>query len=145
MAKLREFKADLTKEAEGIWNTYTGTDVECLIARVGNPEFQRARRRALKDAKVKAAASGQLTEAQSKDAMAPTVARFILLGWKNIEDDDGNAIEYSVDAAVKLLRDPEFHDWYDWILTTANDGMLYRHDEVDEDELGNSETPSTGT
>jgi len=142
--RLKEIKTDLKKEVEGIWDTYPGTDFRCRIARSGNQNFEQHSKRLRKNAKIKRAAAGELTDKESKLAIAPAVAEFVLLDWEGLEDDDGNQIPYSVTKAVELLSDRAMDDFYNWVLKTSNNGEKFKHD-LEEESLGNSGPASTGS
>ena len=64
------------------------------------------------------------------------MAHHVLLGWKDIEDDDGNPLEYSPETALELLRDPGLRDLYQFVLTQANERALFRQ-EVEEESKEN--------
>ncbi|MBB76531.1 MAG: hypothetical protein CMJ75_18660 [Planctomycetaceae bacterium] len=139
MAKLGDFATDLNKERDGIWFRYHGSDFECRIARIGNPNFEGAKRRALRDEKVRRAVEGGLTVKESKHALAPLVAEYILVDWRGLEDDDGNPLPYSIEKATEMLRDDRYRDVYDWVLNQANNGDFFLATEAEDAEtVGNS-------
>lgn len=127
---LKNLKTDREAETKGRWVKYPGTDVRFLIARMGNAEFEAAIRARRGDARVQKAmqeqAAGELTEAESRAAIAPVVASKILLGWENLADENNQPMTYSPELATKLLSDPELHDLYTWVLKQSNREQLYR-------------------
>ena len=80
------------------------------------------------------------TERTTKEAIAHT----IVLGWRNLEDDNGNSIPYSPEKALEFLKDPEMLDFYNWVLLTANNAELFRK-QFDAESEGNSPTSSPGS
>lgn len=54
-------------------------------------------------------------------------AKAFLIGWKNYEDDDGNAVEYSEDAAYQMLLDPEYIDARQYVMSQAQNRERVRH------------------
>lgn len=145
MAKLNALRADLKKESAGVWERYPNSDVSVLVARLGNPKFEAQARLLRKNARLRRKAEGgEITESEAQQAIAPAVAQHILLGWKNLEGDDGKPIEYSPARALELLNDPTMHDFYSWILRVAGDGDLFRL-EVEEELAGNSAGASSGS
>lgn len=144
MAKLSTLKADPKKEADGIWETYPGSDVMCRIARIGNPRFQAAARKMRRDAKMRAAAEGVASGALSGDspaakaAVAPAIAEYVLLEIKNLQADDDSTIDGTrLEERIKVLQDPQMHDFYDWVLGVASNANAYRV-EAEEATAGNS-------
>lgn len=129
MAKIGSIKTDGGAERDGVWATYPGTDIKVKVARFGNPTFEadsREFRRLAKQAKD----GVELTERESKDAVAPAVARHLIKDWQNIEDDDGAQIPFSIAKAEELLKTPELHDFYDWVVRTSRDADRFRKADV---------------
>src|SRR5690606_19221049 len=135
MALLKVIATDLQKEERGVWTTYPGTDLELLVARIGNPQWESMSRKLLRQVR-KERRKGELSEREAKQLLAPAVARCILLDWKNLEDEgpDGNPvpIPYSEAKALELLRDPRFKDLYEFVFSFANDGQAYTVDLEDD-------------
>lgn len=129
MAKLRTIKTDSAAERDGVWMKYPGTDIEIKIARFGNPSFE-ADSREFRTLAKQAKDGVELTERESKDAVAPAVARHLVKDWRNLEDDDGAAIPFSQERAVELLKTPELHDLYDWIVAQSRNADRFRRAEV---------------
>jgi len=134
MAKLSSLRSDAQKESEGVWVEWEA-GVSLLIARLNNSGFQ-ARVRALTAKHTKRIRAGTFPDEEMEEISKSAMAHHVLLGWKNIEDDDGNALEYSVEKAEELLCEPDLRDLYQFVLTQANERELYRRD-VEEDSTGN--------
>jgi hypothetical protein len=68
------------------------------------------------------------------------MAKFVLLDWKNIQDDDNKDVPYSKEMALKWLT--EHSDFYRLVLDLSQDAGLYRDDEG---SAGNSLPTSSGS
>lgn len=119
---LKGLRTDPEKERGGVWRTYPGTDVEVRIARTRTDEYQREARRV---ARQERARSGKFDEKSILDAMAPVVAKLVILDWKNITEN-GQTVPYTPEKATEILRDPQLADFRDWILGVASDADNYR-------------------
>lgn len=127
MAKLTAVQSDLSREREGVWCHYM-QGWECKLARQGNDEFLRAKRRIQQDPQLRIAATGELSEEETRKVMAPYVAEFIVRDWRGLEGDDGTAIPYSIEKATELLLMPEMHHWYTWVLEQSRSQRLFLRD-----------------
>ncbi len=134
MAKLSALRSDSRKETEGVWVEWEH-GVSLLIARLNNAGFQ-SRVRVLTAKHTKAIRAGTFPDEEMEDISRTAMAHHVLLGWKNIEDDEGGDLEYSQEKALELLSDPDLRDLYQFVLTQANERDLYRR-EVQEDSSGN--------
>lgn len=66
-----------------------------------------------------------------------------LLGWANLEDENGQPVPYSKEQAKVYLTDPAYRPFYDAALyaaTIVGDDQA----EADKDDEGNSQTASAG-
>lgn len=143
MAKLRTLAADAAKEKEGVWVPYAD-GVEFKIARAKNKEFRAKlmtiirglRRKQKKFERVSDpdAVNMVLQNADEfRESIAPAVASHILLGWKNVEDDDGKPMEYTPEKGTEILSDNTYEDVLTFILEVSNESELYRAEETAED------------
>jgi hypothetical protein len=82
-----------------------------LIARNGNPAHSRLAAKLMKPQRT-LIQLGQADDKVITKIAAEITSRTILLEWEGVKADDGTAIPYTVEAAVKLLIDlPDFADW----------------------------------
>jgi len=103
---ISKFKTNQTKELEGVW--IDGPEgLQLRIARNNNPAL---RKFLIKHGKQR----DDLTEALRKG-----VARYVLLGWKNLQDEEGKDVVYSSETAEQLFKD--FPDFFDMVLAYSND------------------------
>lgn len=125
MAKLSSLRSDLSRESSGIEIQYPGTDIVCLIARIGNPAYEEHAKRLRRTARAKFSTT-EITELQAKQAIAPAIAQHVLKDVRNLQDDAGNAVTYTPEYGEAMLRDPSFHDFYDWVLECARNAELFK-------------------
>lgn len=111
---------DNDKALHGAWCSIMGG--QFLIARAGNENYLAAQER---NGKRKASTPGERQRALYK-----SIAEGILLDWRDVTDDQGQSIPYSVDAAVEVLMDnPEL---VAAIMAEANDFENYRRDDIEQ-------------
>lgn len=78
--------------------------------------------------------AGGLDTATSDRIMREVYAEAVVLGWEGVEDRDGNPIEYSKEAVVKLFTD--LPDLFREVVKSSQEIALFRKN-VREAELGN--------
>jgi len=132
MAKLKSIKTDSKKSAEGIWFDYE-MGIRLRIARMGNKDFEEFVRSKQKT-NIKGFRAKKITEEQAEAITQEAVARHVLVGWENIEDDDGNPIPYSHEVALEFLNDPDLSDLRQFVLIQASDSESYRLEAIEEAE-----------
>lgn len=109
---------DPAKFTEGTWVSILGGEFK--LARAGNPTYERA---------LEESGYRKKDEPEEKQrALYTAVAKGVLKDWRDVEDDQGKAIPYSVDNAVEVLR--ENPDLVNRILSEANDLSNYRREDV---------------
>tara|TARA_B100000700_G_scaffold189815_1_gene209173 strand:- start:41464 stop:41859 length:396 start_codon:yes stop_codon:yes gene_type:complete len=111
---------DNAKALRGAWRDIMGG--RFLIARAGNENFLTAQERNGKRTAT--------TAAERQQALYRSIAEGILLDWQEVEDAEGKAIPYSVDAAVQVLNDNP--DLVTAVLSEANDMENFRREDVDQ-------------
>lgn len=126
--KIASFKTNTKLEIAGVWKVIA-PDTELLVARDNNPNFVKELRLAMAPYSTKIQRSN-MTNELAEDILSKIMSTTILLGWKNIQDDDGNQIEYSPEAAYDLFKKyPEFKSL---VMTIAGDLDNYRESGLDE-------------
>jgi len=132
MACIEKIKSDLKKENEGVWIPFA-EGIELKIAKARNPCYLdklyalvQPHRQSIRDDTINADA----LEGILKTVRAETV----LLGWKNIEDKNGQTISYSSKQALEFFNDPELKELYAFVVITSERTELYRKDLVKESE-----------
>jgi len=124
MAKLTSIKLDMKKVNEGIWFLFMA-DIEVLVARKPNSVYLE-KLECLMEPHMQNIRNGKFTQAQDRELTIEAVVGTVLLNWKNIEDDRGKTIPFSVAEALAILSDPSFEDFYNFILQCAHDREQYR-------------------
>jgi len=153
MPSLNQCKTDVGLEKNGRWvqfgepevnrvsdgegnETVIETFIELLIARMGNPAYEK-RLGTLKRSDAKKIMRGKnidttMLEPMVKEAMANCV----LLGWRNLNDENGEEIVYSPEKALQLFNDPSLREFYEFVRDESQDDEAYRL-EVKEDQAKN--------
>jgi len=133
MAKLSNFRTDTAKETEGVWVDYS-EGIRFKIARWNNREFRRfleklarPNTRAFRKA---GGRRGELWDSLIKQA----AAKYVLLGWENVDDDGGKPIKYSPDKALEILSDPELSAIWEFVCEAALDEAMYLQEDGEDAE-----------
>lgn len=135
MARLNQISLDEDLATKGRWVDYR-LDVRLLIARSDNPAYRAALLSSNRDAARRVQFDGVDVQ-KFEDRAAKAAARHILLGWENIDNDDGTPMAYSPEAAEHLLTDPTLRELYDFVMSEANEWAAYQRAQEGDDE-GNS-------
>lgn len=123
------FGTDKTAEVEGVWQDI-GDGVELLIARIGNPEYQKEFQRISKPHR-RAIRRGHLSDSVAEKLLIKAMAKCILLDWKGLQED-GKDLPYSYDNAVRILT--EYRDLRDYVSDIANEIETFKLEEDEEAE-----------
>lgn len=133
--KIEKLMIDKEKMDKGVWKDFapfTGVKVQLLIASSASQAYidavGRIIRDNLKDVRDDVAGIKQ------HELLKPAVAQHILLGWKGIDDVDGNPLLYSAETALKLLNTPELFHLYDWVRVQAEITANFRKELLEESE-----------
>ena len=116
MVRIHSHRTDETKQLGGIWKEHPNGG-SFLIARAGNDratEYNRELRRPYKGKR------RGVPERVQVEIGRKVAARCILLGWKDLENDDGSEWEYSEEKAMVIMVDPEFQDLALWVIQEAD-------------------------
>jgi len=135
MAKITEIMSDMEKVEKGVWVDYAA-GIKLCIASINNTQYKKARSRLLKPYLRQVRAKAMNAE-EILDILKPAAAKYLLIDWKNIEDEEGNLVEYSYEKALEFFKEPALSDLYNFVLETAGENEVYRQELV-EDAEGNS-------
>lgn len=103
---------------EGSWVPIMGGQFK--VARAGNPTYEKA---------LEESGYRKKDEPEEKQrALYTAIAHGVLKDWRDVEDDEGKPIPYSVDNVVEVLK--ENPDLVNRILAEANDLANYRREDV---------------
>ena len=137
--KFSKLVTDGDLEIEGVWLPFEeGFDVK--LARLGNTKYNEMVRRILKPYTRKIR-DEELDDSIAEMAEKKAMARYVLVDWRGLEDDDGEPIEYSKETALQLFE--ESRDFYLEIRGMARKRGLFQQ-EADEEAEGNSPPSSSG-
>ena len=128
MGKLSKVKTDSKKEIEGIWEDYE-EGIRLKIARMGNPLYDEEIYRLSKPVLKR---SREIPADELERISKQAVAKYILVDWENIEDDDGNEIPYSSEKALEYFNDHDLRGFYRDIILIANDRNRFRREFIEE-------------
>lgn len=129
MPKISSLKVDPKKEVEGVEVDFDGWIL--IIARAGNPRYVEERDRILEPIK-KGFRRGNLPVDVVLKAQKKAAAKFILVGWRNLQDEDGVDIPYSSEKALEFFNDPEMGNFYDDVFMFASTQENYRKENIKE-------------
>lgn len=133
MARLSQISVSQAKVKDGRWVEYD-MGIRLKIGSQMSIGYRNARDKVMKP-HMKRVRRGASTE-EILRLQVPAVAQHILVGWENIEDDSGNPIPYTAEAAAEILSDPRYRDIYDFVLQESSDLDSYR-EEISEESKGN--------
>lgn len=132
MAKISQIMADMDKVNKGVWVDYA-EGIRLLIANINNTEYKKATRKIL-SSKMRQIRMKSLADDTILELVKPAVARYVLLGWENIEDENGNKIPYSTEKALEFFQTPSLFEFYQFVLESAGDSANIRKELADESE-----------
>ena len=125
----RMFGTNKNAEIEGIWQDI-GDGVSLLIARIGNPQYQKEFQKIAKPHR-RALRRGTLSDEVAEKLLIKAMAKNILLDWKGLEED-GEPIPYSYENAVRILT--EYKDLRDYVSDMANEIDAFKLEDDEEAE-----------
>ena len=134
MAKLSQIRSDTEKTSEGIWLEFA-VGIRLKVARLHNPAYSKYLT-TLQKPYTRQIRAGILDADVAGELVRKAVARHILVGWENIEDEQGKPIPYSAEKALEFLSDPALSEMYDFVLEVSASAELYRA-ELHEDSAKN--------
>lgn len=86
--------------------------------------------------------SGVMGQEESIDRLMKVFCRTVLLDWRGVNDDQGNALPYTPDHGYELLSECE--SLYDYLLGEAQDQTNFQ-DKAIRETVGNSQPTSVGS
>lgn len=133
-----QFKTSDNLEKTGVWLQYGeegGKPVRIRIARAGggNVAYRKALDKVTRPHK-KAIQMETLSPEMNKKLLMEVYADTVILGWENINDENGEPMGFNRDNVMKLLGD--LPDIFDDIVAQAQTMAIFR-DEEKKADLGN--------
>lgn len=127
---LTEYETDSGLETDGVWVDIGDADgTQLLIARIGNPNFNRALRAKMKPFRNLIQRDKLPAETQEK-MLTEVMAEHTLLDWKNLKHK-GKVVKYSTAKALSLMID--IKDFRELVTEIANSMETFRREELEED------------
>lgn len=127
---LSTFETDRQLEVDGVWVDIGDEDgTQLLIARIGNPNYNRLIRARLKPHKNLLQRDAMPIEMQEK-ILNEVLAETVLLGWKNLMYK-GKKINYSSARALEMINN--ISDFRELVMELANSMETFRVVEAEED------------
>lgn len=129
MSLYAKFETDRSLEKQGITLDYgpnsKGVAIEILIARAGGANDQYLKRMEAKAKPHRRQIQHETMErSQLENIVKEVYAETIVLGWKGVEDRDGNEMPFTRENCIKLFND--LPDLYADIQEQAQTGALFR-------------------
>lgn len=98
----KRYKTDQKREDGGVW-VDLGDGVKFRLRRYKSKIVQDEKRRLEKPYENQIRRGEDLSEDIAKKLIVEQMARAICVDWQGVEDEEGNALEFSVSNAVKLF------------------------------------------
>ncbi len=125
------------KEESGVWAPWRGS--KFLIASSGATKFQRLFQK-LQRPHRKAIDKNNLDPKIQVDMMARAMSEAMILDWKDVTNNSGEDVPFSVEAAFNVLRkNSEFRDFVSEFATEISNFVT-----EEKEELGKSAEKSSG-
>lgn len=127
--KISKIKRDTNAVVDGVWVTGVIDDLDVKVASTDSRKYTDSLRVALKpyQRNLKNMENEKFAEIQNK-----VVAKYLLLDWRNMFDENDQPIPYSSEKALELLNDPEMADFRETILNLSSEQELFRKEALAE-------------
>lgn len=122
--KLSQIQNNPELETNGVWENYGG-GLKVKIARMNNPKYEEYLRE-LSKPHMRRLRSGNLENDIIEEITKKAVARYVLIGWEGMLDENDNDVPYSEQKALEIISDPRYKDFYRDIVDMSNDRSLFR-------------------
>lgn len=137
MLDLGKFETDLDKEINGTWEELEG-DAKLLIARAGNPNYQRLYR-AIPAGVRQAIDDDRVTDDEVRKHIATLLSETVLLDWDGLTVN-GKEIKYTKEKAYEILADPKYKNFSLTVTTLARDQAVFA---VKQEDTNVKNSPAT--
>jgi len=142
MGRITEIMADMEKVEKGQWVPFAA-GIRLCIANINNAKYRQARK-AILGKHLRSTRARKLEPDDVLDLLKPAVARHILVGWENLQDEAGCTIDYSPEKALEFFENPALRELYIFVVETAGEAEWFRQEQF-EDSVKNLETASGGS
>ena len=121
MAKLSSVRVDQQKATQGIWVDYE-QGIRLLIGRSRNPNYDKFLQDKMSASAKSANGKVSYSEEEIEELVLEGMARHVLLGWENVEDEG----PYTPERGIELFKNPEFADFYLFVKMISNNTERFR-------------------
>lgn len=130
--KISDFQTSKELEEKGTWVNVEGTPdgTQFLVARIGSDTFDNLLAKKLKPFK-RLVQKDKMKKSQQNAIMNEVIVETVLLGWKNLFDDDGNEVAFSKEKALELLK---LKDFRELVVEIASTMEIFKAEEDEADE-----------
>lgn len=124
---MKNIKMDVKKQDDGVWVDVDG-ETQFLIARMYNKNFNKLFEKLTSP--YKSPAKRHLLDGDlGEKIMTETIAKTVILGWKNLKDGD-KPVLYSAEKAIEIIADPSYASFREKVIDIATDENNYRAEEI---------------
>ena len=111
---------DLDKVENGYWDNNYLPGIDLRIARAGSKRYQEMYQRLVEEAHTAQSMNGggDLDDEKSEEIILTCIAHTILVGWRNLRYK-GEMVEYSPEASLEILREPEMREFREQVWRRA--------------------------
>lgn len=124
----KKYNFDSKKEIEGVWESIS-SDAKLLIARMGNPAFQKAYSKLPKFVQTEID-NKSIDDEEGSIILSDIIGKTILLGWKGI-GENGKEIKFSESNAISYLK--KYPNFRQLVIDISNETEIFHKNEVEED------------
>ncbi len=125
---LSDFKTDVTASEDGVWIDID-SDASVKVARANNKKF-RKRLQQLTAPYKRLIEQDKISDDKLDELLVIALAECVLLDWRGLSVN-GENIEYSRENAIKILSDPAYVDFRDYIVSLSQDADVFREKEIE--------------
>lgn len=127
--KLSKIKKDVAASEAGVWVNKVLDDLDVKICSAGNRKYLDCLRQLMKpyQRSYKSMDDSVFLEIQNK-----AISKFILVDWRNLQDEEGNEIPYSSDKAYEILQDPENEEFRKIVVSLSEESEVFRKEVLEE-------------
>jgi hypothetical protein len=142
MVNIYSLAVDPKLEVNGVDTTWFG--ITFKIARMGNPKYdEEIIRLSIEAASELGVSEENLPLDKLNEIVKKAASKFILVGWENMEDENGDPIPYSHEKALEFFNDVQLKDMYKFIIGSSKIMEKYRRSKV-RGSAKNLKSSSTG-
>lgn len=129
MVNIYSLAVDHDLEVNGIEREWFGINLR--IARMGNPRYDEEIIRLSSEVAMELGVDPEnIPDDKLFEMVKRAAAKCILLGWKNMDDEDGKPIKYSPEKAYEFFTDENLKDMYKFVIMHSKMMENYRRKKV---------------